>query len=109
MSPEGIGVGIVGVGAHLPENVRPNSFWPEEWREALVRMGERPYRALPIFQWIHRRGVTDPRQMTDLPASLRDRLVADGLGPALEVTTVQRRDDERPPDPADDRDDETPR
>jgi 3-oxoacyl-[acyl-carrier-protein] synthase-3 len=34
MSPEGIGVGIVGIGAYLPEHVRPNSFWPREWREA---------------------------------------------------------------------------
>jgi 23S rRNA (adenine2503-C2)-methyltransferase len=68
----------------------PLARTPEEWREALVRVGERPYRALPIFQWIHRRGVTDARRMTDLPAALRDRLVEDGLAPALEVTTVRR-------------------
>jgi len=80
----------VSASSPLPSFPHPLVRTPEEWREALVRMGERPYRALPIFQWIHRRGVTDARAMTDLPASLRDRLVEDGLGPVLEVTTVRR-------------------
>jgi len=63
---------------------------PEEWKVALAAIGERPFRALPIFQWIHRRGVTDAREMTDLPVTLRDRLYEDGLRPVLEVTTVRR-------------------
>ncbi|MGZ3478510.1 MAG: 23S rRNA (adenine(2503)-C(2))-methyltransferase RlmN, partial [Polyangiales bacterium] len=63
---------------------------PEEWKSALVAMGERPFRALPVFQWIHRRGVTDARAMTDLPVSLRDRLVEEGLVAPLEVTTELR-------------------
>lgn len=67
---------------------------PEEWKSALARMGERPFRAMPIFQWIHRRGVLDARQMTDLPAALRDRLYEDGLRPVLEVTTVRRSMDD---------------
>ncbi|MGZ3424889.1 MAG: 23S rRNA (adenine(2503)-C(2))-methyltransferase RlmN, partial [Polyangiales bacterium] len=41
-------------------------------------------------QWIHRRGVTDARAMTDLPVSLRDRLVEEGLVAPLEVTTELR-------------------
>jgi 23S rRNA (adenine2503-C2)-methyltransferase len=67
---------------------------PEEWKSALVAMGERPFRALPVFQWIHRRGVTDARNMTDLPVSLRDRLVEDGLVAPLEVTTELRSIDD---------------
>jgi 23S rRNA (adenine2503-C2)-methyltransferase len=63
---------------------------PEEWKVALARLGERPFRALPIFQWIHRRGVTDARAMTDLPVGLRDRLVDEGLRPVLDVPTVRR-------------------
>lgn len=77
-----------------PDLPHPLVRTPEEWRDALVRMGERPYRALPIFQWIHRRGVTDARAMTDLPVSLRDRLFEEGLGPVLEVTTVRRSFDD---------------
>lgn len=53
-------------------------------------MGERPYRALPLFQWIHRRGVTDAQAMTDLPVTLRERLAAEGLSPVLEVSTIRR-------------------
>ena len=63
---------------------------PEEWRDALVRLGERPFRAMQVFQWIHRRGVVDARAMTDLPVALRDRLAEDGLVPALSVDTVRR-------------------
>ena len=73
-----------------PEAPHPLVRTPEEWKDALVRMGERPYRAMPVFQWIHRRGVMDARQMTDLPAALRDRLYEDGLAPVLEVTTERR-------------------
>lgn len=78
--------------APTPSAVAPHPLvrTPEEWKEALVRMGERPYRAMPVFQWIHRRGVMDARQMTDLPATLRDRLYEDGLAPVLEVTTERR-------------------
>jgi len=30
---DGIGVGFLGLGAYLPEQVRTNDFWDEEWRE----------------------------------------------------------------------------
>lgn len=63
---------------------------PEEWRDALVRLGERPFRAMQVFQWIHRRGVVDARAMTDLPVALRERLAEDGLAPVLSVDTVRR-------------------
>jgi 23S rRNA (adenine2503-C2)-methyltransferase len=36
--------------------------------------GEPAYRGRQVFHWIHRRGVLDPRTMTDLPSSLRTRL-----------------------------------
>jgi 23S rRNA (adenine2503-C2)-methyltransferase len=63
---------------------------PDEWKLALTALGERPFRAMPVFQWIHRRGVMDARQMTDLPVTLRDRLYEEGLKPVLETTTVRR-------------------
>ncbi len=40
--------------------------------------GEPAYRARQIFLNLHRRGVLDPREMTDLPAGLRQRLQAAG-------------------------------
>lgn len=39
-------------------------------------LGEKPYRARQLLQWIHQRGVTDFALMSDLSRSLRERLVA---------------------------------
>lgn len=62
--------------------------YPEEWREAMQRLGEKPFRAEQIFRWIHERGVLDPDQMTDLAKPLRERLKADGFAPPARVDTV---------------------
>jgi 23S rRNA (adenine2503-C2)-methyltransferase len=61
---------------------------PEEWREAMVSLGEKPFRAEQIFRWIHERGVLDPELMTDLSKSLRERLKADGFAPPAKVADV---------------------
>lgn len=73
-----------------PQAPHPLVRTPDDWKVALAAMGERPFRALSVFQWIHRRGVMDAREMTDLPVTLRDRLYEDGLEPVLDVTTVRR-------------------
>ncbi|MGY6630860.1 MAG: 23S rRNA (adenine(2503)-C(2))-methyltransferase RlmN [Wenzhouxiangella sp.] len=39
-----------------------------------AELGEKPYRARQLLQWIHQRGVTDFEQMTDLSRALRERL-----------------------------------
>jgi 23S rRNA (adenine2503-C2)-methyltransferase len=67
---------------------------PEDWKRALVALGERPFRAMQVFQWIHRKNVMDAREMTDLPAALRDRLVEEGLVSPLEVRTERRSIDD---------------
>ena len=61
---------------------------PEEWRETMVSLGEKPFRAEQIFRWIHERGVLDPELMTDLSKSLRERLKADGFAPPAKVADV---------------------
>jgi 23S rRNA (adenine2503-C2)-methyltransferase len=66
---------------------------PEEWAEAMVRLGEPKYRGLSVFRWIHQRGVLDPDQMSDLPKSLREKLRAEGLGVPLEVVHEHLSDD----------------
>ncbi len=62
--------------------------FPEEWREAMQRLGEKPFRAEQVFRWIHERGVLDPEQMTDLAKPLRERLKADGFVVPARVDTV---------------------
>ncbi|MET0286976.1 MAG: 23S rRNA (adenine(2503)-C(2))-methyltransferase RlmN [Polyangiales bacterium] len=66
---------------------------PEEWAEAMVRMGEPKYRGLAVFRWIHQRGVLDPDQMTDLPKALREKLRAEGLAVPMEVVHEHLSDD----------------
>ncbi|MDZ7790000.1 MAG: 23S rRNA (adenine(2503)-C(2))-methyltransferase RlmN [Xanthomonadales bacterium] len=39
-----------------------------------VDLGEKPFRARQLLQWIHQRGITDFSEMTDLSRSLRERL-----------------------------------
>jgi 23S rRNA (adenine2503-C2)-methyltransferase len=67
--------------------------FPAEWRDALVRIGERPFRAQQVFQWIHRRDVVDAGDMTDLPGPLRQKLRDEGLAPVLETVMVRRSSD----------------
>ena len=66
---------------------------PEEWAEAMVRLGEPKYRGLAVFRWIHQRGVLDPEQMSDLPKCLREKLRAEGLADPLTVVQEQLSDD----------------
>ena len=49
---------------------------PQGELEALFAdLGEKPFRARQVLQWIHQRGVTDFEAMTDLSKSLRAKLV----------------------------------
>ena len=49
-------------------------------RDALTayceQLGEKPFRAVQLFRWIHQRGAADFAQMTDLARSLREQLPA---------------------------------
>jgi 23S rRNA (adenine2503-C2)-methyltransferase len=49
-------------------------MFPEELEALLTGLGEPRYRARQLFHWMHRRAEFDVTRMTDLPASLRDRL-----------------------------------
>ena len=40
-------------------------------------LGIKPFHARQVFRWVHRRGVIDPMQMTDLGLELRARLAAE--------------------------------
>jgi 23S rRNA (adenine2503-C2)-methyltransferase len=47
---------------------------PEELEELVAGWGQPPYRGRQIFDWIHRRGVLDPDQMTNVPLDVRSCL-----------------------------------
>ncbi|MBM4387409.1 MAG: hypothetical protein FJ088_06685, partial [Deltaproteobacteria bacterium] len=50
------------------------SLSEEELVEALVSMGEKPFRGRQIFQWLHKKHVFDFDLMTDISTVLRPRL-----------------------------------
>ena len=53
------------------------------------RLGEKRFRAVQLFRWIHQKGVSDFDDMTDLARSLRDKLPAACEVKALAVLTEQ--------------------
>ncbi len=73
--------------------VPPLARLPDEWAAAARALGGRTFHGQQIFRWIHVRGVTDPANMTDLPASLRASLADAGVGDALAVTQERRATD----------------
>lgn len=73
--------------------VHPVARLPEEWAIALAARGARAFAAKQVFAWIHRHGVTDPAKMTNLPASLRESLVSDGLGAVCVAEHIHRSAD----------------
>ncbi len=72
----------------------PLAWLPEEWQSFVASKGERPYRALQVFRWIHARGVADPAKMTDLGKSLRAVIEQAGLSMPAVVEHVHRSDDD---------------
>ena len=61
----------------------------QELEQALERLGHARFHARQVFQWIHKRGVTDFARMSDLSRELRFQLAAE-----FEISTPQilRRD-----------------
>lgn len=53
------------------------------------QLGEKRFRAVQLFRWIHQKGVSDFDDMTDLARSLRDKLPAACEVKALPVLTEQ--------------------
>jgi len=47
---------------------------PDELTALIVELGGKPFQGRQVYHWIHRKGVTDPAQMTTLSRDLRARL-----------------------------------
>jgi len=57
------------------------------------QLGEKRFRAVQLFRWIHQRGVSDFAQMSDLARSLRERLPSLARVAAPPVASEQASDD----------------
>lgn len=53
------------------------SLTPDRLKEYLKSVGEKPFRASQILNWLHEKRVRDFDGMSNLPASLRERLKSD--------------------------------
>ena len=71
----------------------PIARLPAEWEECVVAWGEPAYRGKQIFDWIHRQGVLDPAQMSNLPKTLRERLKEEGVAWPIEVVSAHESAD----------------
>lgn len=69
------------------------ALYPSELADVLSTLGQPTYRARQVFTWIHKRGQTDPRAMTDLPHALRDALATRGCRFPAEVGEVLESSD----------------
>lgn len=79
------------------ENLAPPSHpvarLPEEWVSSMREWGEPAYRGGQVFDWIHRQGVLDADEMSNLPKLLRSRLKDEGLGWPVEVVSSHESSD----------------
>ena len=65
---------------------------PEDWQQLLESLGERPYRAKQILNWVYQQRELDPQNMTNLSAALRERLKP-FIQPLATVDIVKRASD----------------
>ena len=69
-----------------PDHVSLLDLTPDQLTQFLADRGQPAYRAGQIYQWLHQKGVVDPRRMSNLPAALREDLAAQFHGYALDYT-----------------------
>jgi 23S rRNA (adenine2503-C2)-methyltransferase len=62
---------------------------PAELTDVVVGLGGKPFQGRQVFHWLHRKGVTDPEQMTTLSRTLRSRLAEVAR---IETPTLVRKD-----------------
>ena len=79
----------------LPDLALPDLAGLEqhELEPVLVRLGQPRFHARQIFQWIHKRGVTDFTAMSDLPRDLRTRLADEFVVQTSQVLRTERSSD----------------
>ena len=59
---------------NMKEKINLLGLSQSQMTEVMARIGEKPFRAKQLLQWIHQRGVIDFNAMTDLAKSLRAKL-----------------------------------
>ena len=88
-------LGVVKLSADaLSPPSHPVARLPAEWEEQVRAWGEPVYRGKQIFDWIHRQGVLDPDDMSNLPKALRERLKEEGMGWPVGIVSAHESADQ---------------
>jgi 23S rRNA (adenine2503-C2)-methyltransferase len=77
----------------FPKGIEIVSALPRELAELAESMGQPGFRGEQIFDWVHRKEVCDPENMTNLPQAFRDRLLETETGWPSRCGTVLRSED----------------
>jgi len=77
---------------HSPQALHALARLPDDWKQLLESLGERPYRAKQILNWIYQQRELDVQKMTNLPAALREQLKP-YVQPLASVEMVKRASD----------------
>ena len=59
---------------------------PDQLRDAVVALGQKPFVAKQLAQWLYEKRETDPGKMSNLPAALREILAAQPLLTSAETS-----------------------
>ena len=60
-----------------------------EITQFIENLGEKPYRAKQIYEWLHKKGAEEFNEMTNLPLTLRKKLEEVTKIPRIEVSHIQ--------------------
>ena len=60
----------------------------EELQDYLIKINEKPYRGLQIFEWIHNKGVIDFDSMTNLGKELIEKLKQNSIIEIPEIVDI---------------------
>jgi 23S rRNA (adenine2503-C2)-methyltransferase len=61
----------------------------EELKEEMVRLGEKPFRASQLYEWMHIKLARGYDEMTNIPKSLKEKLEKEAVYTSLKEVTVQ--------------------
>ena len=67
----------------MSEKIQWMGLYPEELKQALVDLGEKPFRAWQLFSWLHKGARFS--EMTNLSLPLREKLAAGGIDQPVTV------------------------
>lgn len=65
------------------------SMYPKELQQVMAELGEKPFKAKQLFEWLHQKRAKSYEEMTNLSKGLREKLSAEYPIENLEVLEVQ--------------------